>query len=93
MSPGDGDIRRRNVRRDIIIVNKSALVGEFIHILKMHGDNNTKLIRALYNNEQIMRQNLIMAIICLLKTSTSLRTELSAVVHLEVGKCLKGGLT
>jgi hypothetical protein len=26
--------------RDIIIVNKSALVCEFVHILKIHGENN-----------------------------------------------------
>jgi hypothetical protein len=42
MSPDDGDIRRRNICREIIIVNKSALVGEFAHILKMYSENSTK---------------------------------------------------
>jgi hypothetical protein len=28
----------------IITVNKSALVGDFVHILKMHGENSIKLI-------------------------------------------------
>jgi hypothetical protein len=31
MPPDDGDIRRRNVRREEIIANKSALVGDFVH--------------------------------------------------------------
>jgi hypothetical protein len=31
MSPNDSDIRRRNVCREVIIVNKSALVGDFVH--------------------------------------------------------------
>jgi hypothetical protein len=29
----DGDIRRRNMCREVIVVNKSALVGDFVHEL------------------------------------------------------------
>jgi hypothetical protein len=42
--PDGGDIRRRHMCRDIISVNKSVLVGEFVRILKMHGENNIKLM-------------------------------------------------
>jgi hypothetical protein len=44
MSPDDGDIRRRNVCLEVIIVNKIALVGDFVHILKMHGENSMKFL-------------------------------------------------
>jgi hypothetical protein len=44
MPPADGDIRRRNVCREVIIVNKCALVGDFVHIQKMHGGNSIKFL-------------------------------------------------
>jgi hypothetical protein len=32
----------------VIIVNKSALVDDFVHILKMHGQNSIKLMAICY---------------------------------------------
>jgi hypothetical protein len=32
VSPDDGDIRRRNICQEVIVVNKSVLVGDFVNM-------------------------------------------------------------